>query len=62
MTSAAAAVWKSCSMDSRRVAERAVECVVLLGDVLGVKADAVASDAIRAIEVFILLYAVLCHL
>ena len=53
MAAAAAVLPNSCSMDSRRVAERAEVFGVHEG-VVGAKADAVASDASRAMEVFIL--------
>ncbi len=48
---AAAALPNSCSMDSRRVAERAEEDVGVINE--GAKADAVARDAISAREAFI---------
>ncbi len=50
----AVAVVNSCSMDWRRVAERAVVDVVGVVGV-GANADAVARDAISAREVFIFL-------
>ena len=54
---AVAVFVKSCSMDSRRVAESADEfCVPHEG--VGAKADAVARDASRAMEVFIFLVSV----
>jgi len=57
---AAAVLPNNCSMDSRRVAER-VEEVLEHGRVaVGAKADAVASDAIRAMEVFMLFFGVSC--
>ena len=51
---AVAAVFvKSCSMDSRRVAESADEFCVPHEWGVGAKADAVARDARRAMEIFI---------
>ena len=54
MAAVAAVLPKSCSMDSRRVAETADEDFGVHGGT-GAKADAVARDASRAMEVFMLL-------